>query len=147
MQTTTHITFFHHKNFNKTLKHNNDRVRALSMSKKNNKENHHYLMETASSLNKKTNKYENTNHKPMNSCTTMYQKSPSQIHSRQRSMSQTKSPSLNGSISQSSSQLRQQSFLKKSYNWESNDNIQFSDKLNHFEVDTDFGNDPFGHFS
>ena len=55
MQTTTHITFFHHKNLNKTLKHNNDRVRALSMSKKNNKEKHHYLMETASSLNKKTN--------------------------------------------------------------------------------------------
>lgn len=140
---TTHITFFHHKNLNKTLKHNNDRVRALSMSKKNNKEKHHYLMETASSLNKKTNKYENTNHKPMNCSTTTYQKAPSQIHSRQRSMSQTNSPMLR----QSNSQQRQQSFLKKSYNWESNDNIQFSDKLNHFEVDTDFGNDPFGHFS
>ncbi len=145
---TTHITFLHHKNLNKTLKHNNDRVRELSMSKKNNKEkhHHHYLMETASSLNKKTNKYENTNHKPMNSCTTMYQKPSSQIDSRQRSMSQSNSP-MPRSISQPNSQQRQQTFFKKSYNWESNDNIQFSDKLNHFEVDTDFGNDPFGHFS
>jgi hypothetical protein len=139
------ITILDHNNLNKTLKINNDRARALSISKKNTNENHHYLMETTSSLNKKKLKYEITNHKPIHSCTAVCQKPP-QIYSRQRSMSQTNSPSLNRSISQTTLHQRQ-SFLKKSYNWESNDNIQFSDKLNHFEVDTDFGNDPFGHFS
>ena len=139
------ITILDHNNLNKTLKINNDRARALSMSKKNTNENHHYLMETTSSLNKKKLKYEITNHKPIHSCTAVCQKTP-QIYSRQRSMSQSNSP-MPRSISQPNSQQRQQTFFKKSYNWESNDNIQFSDKLNHFEVDTDFGNDPFGHFS
>lgn len=122
------ITFYHHKNLNKTLKSNNDRVRALSMSKKKNKESHHYLMETASSLNKKKIKYENTLHKSVISNSQKSNTVP--IYSRQRSQSQ-----------------QQQSFSKSSYRWESNDNIQFNDKLNHFSPDNDFGNDPFGHFS
>ena len=143
----THITFFHHINLNKTLKTNKNLVRTSSMSKKKNKEQHHYLMETASSLNKKTNKYENTVHKPVDSNSTMSQKSILQhsISRQQRPVSHTSASSFKSSINQYNSQKRQ-SFLKKAYNWDSNNN-EFCDKLNHFEVNTDFGHDPFGHFS
>ena len=125
------ITFYHHKNLNKTLKEYDQQIRILSVSKKNNKESHHYLTDTVSSLNKKTIKYENTLHKSVNSNASNIQKSNTPpIYYRQRSNSQPH-PFLS----------------KSSYQWESNENIQFNDKLNHFSPNNDFGHDPFGHFS
>lgn len=99
----------------------------LNVTQKNRPKNN-YMKETAASLQKKKNKYENntiskpfffTTGKIINSSTT--------------------------SISQSVRKMSlSQPVCKSSYNW--NDNNSYNDNLNHFTDDNNFGNDTYNHF-
>jgi hypothetical protein len=119
MQTQGHITFLYHKPLNTTLKLNNtNEFREVSVKK--NKQPKGYLADTASSINKKKIKYVETIQPPQT-----------------RRMS-----------SCSQKQERQSISIYKTFcRLDSSENHQYHDKLNHFSENSDFGNDPFGHFS
>lgn len=123
MQTQGHITFLYHKPLNTTLKLNNGyRSREVSVSKKN-KQPKGYLADTASSINKKKIKYVETI-QPISTNQTRLMSSCSQKQERQTI-----------------------SLSKMFCRLDSSENHQYHDKLNHFSENSDFGNDPFGHFS
>ena len=86
-----------------------------------------YMKETAASLQKKTNKYEKpTNSKPLFYTTSRIITSNAAINQSSRKMSVS------------------QPLCRMSYNW--NDNTSYTDNLNHFTDDNNFGNDTYNHF-
>jgi hypothetical protein len=98
----------------------------LNVTQKNRPKNN-YMKETAASLQKKKNKYENnTNSKPFFFTTSKFVTSNIAISQSVRKMSVS------------------QPVCKSSYNW--NDNTSYTDNLNHFTDDNNFGNDTYNHF-
>jgi hypothetical protein len=126
---------------NKTIKLDNNEnvnrsVRSRSISKKKDT-NKNYLRDTASSVNKRTIKYENTNDivkcKPLSKTAPVPASNKNVIHDFYQTTN----------FQNQRSKSQQNLFCKKN----SNEEIKYYDHFNHFtNNNSSFGYDPFGHF-